>query len=289
MRIQHEYGRDGTKSQSFLHLRFELKNRLAILRERMIIQIYEIQTPEEADAVADLGVDHIGTVITDPTLCCDGLLKEVVRTVQAKQKKSSLIPLFSDLQTICRTLDYYQPDIIHFCDDLTDKSDAELASICQRQRDIASRYPDCAVMRTLPIVRNGFELNIDTLSLAERFADSSDWFLTDTLMVPTNPQGETQPVAGFIGITGLTCDWEMAARLVQHSKVPVILAGGIGPRNVEKGIEIVRPAGVDSCTRTNAVDAEGRPMRFKKDLEKVRSLVAAARLTGKQVASDHRQ
>jgi len=34
---------------------------------------------------------------------------------------------------------------------------------------------------------------------------------------------------------------------------------------------------VDSCTRTNAVDANGIPMRFKKDPKKVDALVQSAR------------
>ena len=36
-----------------------------------------------------------------------------------------------------------------------------------------------------------------------------------------------QPVKGFVGITGKTCDWDIAADLVKKSRIPVILAGGI--------------------------------------------------------------
>jgi len=86
-----------------------------------------------------------------------------------------------------------------------------------------------------------------------------------------------QPVQGFIGITGRCCDWDVAAELAAQSPIPVILAGGISPDNVAAGIRQVRPAGVDSCTGTNRRDAGGRPVRFKKDLEKVRQLVAAVR------------
>jgi len=34
---------------------------------------------------------------------------------------------------------------------------------------------------------------------------------------------------------------------------------------------------VDSCTRTNATDRSGRPVRFKKDLKKVRRFIEEAR------------
>jgi phosphoribosylanthranilate isomerase len=69
----------------------------------------------------------------------------------------------------------------------------------------------------------------------------------------------------------------MAAGLVQASRIPVILAGGLTPDNVFDGLARVKPAGVDSCTGTNAVDAGGQAIRFKKDLEKVGRFVARAR------------
>jgi phosphoribosylanthranilate isomerase len=55
--------------------------------------------------------------------------------------------------------------------------------------------------------------------------------------------------------------------------VPAILAGGLGPDNVAEAIKAVRPAGVDSKTKTDRPDGAG------KDLEKVRQFVAAAKLT----------
>jgi phosphoribosylanthranilate isomerase len=57
----------------------------------------------------------------------------------------------------------------------------------------------------------------------------------------------------------------------------VILAGGLAPGNVYDGILDVRPAGVDSCTRTNVVDSGGQSVRFKKDLEKVKQFVDETR------------
>ncbi len=73
------------------------------------------------------------------------------------------------------------------------------------------------------------------------FEPVSDYFLTDTLMVPKDlpalsQAAEPQPVSGFIGITGVTCDWNDAKNLVAACKIPVILAGGITPDNVAEGI-----------------------------------------------------
>jgi len=61
--------------------------------------------------------------------------------------------------------------------------------------------------------------------------------------------------------------------LVKASSIPVILAGGLSPDNVLEGILQVNPAGVDSCTMTNRLDAEGRNIRFEKDMEKIKRFV----------------
>ena len=45
----------------------------------------------------------------------------------------------------------------------------------------------------------------------------------------------------------------------------------------------VKPFGVDSCTRTNEVDSTGRPVRFKKDLERVKAFVREVRRAEKDL------
>jgi phosphoribosylanthranilate isomerase len=116
------------------------------------------------------------------------------------------------------------------------------------------------------------------LAIAERFEQVSDFFLTDTaLPAEGSDTDDAQPVKGFVGITGETCRWDYARALVDFSDIPVILAGGISPENVKRGISAVKPAGVDSCTCTNAVDGHGRSVRFRKDPQRVRKLVEAVR------------
>jgi phosphoribosylanthranilate isomerase len=72
---------------------------------------------------------------------------------------------------------------------------------------------------------------------------------------------------------------------VDASGIPVILAGGISPQNVIAGILQVKPAGIDSCTWTNAQDKTGSPIRFRKDLGKVRQLVGCVRQAEKSLSS----
>ena len=142
------------------------------------------------------------------------------------------------------------------------------------QKNVKKRFPEIKVMRSIPIASAGFADLVPTVKLGEMFSKLSDYLLTDTLLQnESNTVNIAQPVNDFIGITGITCDWDVAALLVKASPVPVILAGGISQDNVLDGIMHVRPAGIDSCTNTNAVDNNGCPIRFKKDMNKVKLLI----------------
>ena len=246
----------------------------------MIVQIYEVQTPTEAEKLMKLGVDHIGSVIVSQEAWKLQLIRDTINMIDGSGVQSSLIPLFSNLDTILSTLDYYKPDIVHFCEDLTFQNSGwgNCKELILLQENVKKRFPEIKIMRTIPISQPGINDNVATIELARLFEPVSDYFLTDTLLVKESGSSfNDQPVNGFVGITGQTCDWDIAAKLVESSRIPVILAGGISPDNVFDGIMHVRPAGVDSCTRTNAVDSEGCPVRFKKDIGKVKRFVDETR------------
>ncbi|MFZ0726590.1 MAG: hypothetical protein WAM61_12450 [Desulfobacterales bacterium] len=245
------------------------------------VQLYEIQTPIEAEALLELGVDHIGSVILSAACWKDAAIRDTVRLTRAAGACSSLIPLFSTPAAVMHMLDFYRPDIVHFCDTLSDANGPleKCRELIALQRQVRESFPETAIMRSIPIAPPGEARRVPTLELAALFQSVSDFFLTDTLLpqrtLDSGPAA--QPVAGFIGITGRTCDWSMARRLVDTARIPVILAGGISPDNVAEGLRHVRPAGVDSCTGTNARDDSGKPIRFKKDIGRVRDLVEAVR------------
>jgi phosphoribosylanthranilate isomerase len=191
---------------------------------------------------------------------------------------SSLIPLYADPDAILDTLDYHRPHIIHFCDMLNGRSDRSVDAAIRLQTLVKRRFPDILIMRSIPIGQTASVDSEAVLALAGRLESLSDFFLTDTVIAGASDATDAdQPVVGFVGITGRTCDWSVAAQLVVKSRIPVILAGGISPENVADGIGRVHPYGVDSCTGTNAVDDAGRTIRFKKDLARVNALVAETR------------
>ncbi|MGD9875073.1 MAG: N-(5'-phosphoribosyl)anthranilate isomerase [Kiritimatiellia bacterium] len=75
------------------------------------------------------------------------------------------------------------------------------------------------------------------------------------------------------GGTGLCGDWDAAAKFVQESRMPVILAGGLRPDNVAGAIAKVRPWGVDV---SSGVESAPRI----KDLKKIKEFIANAKRAG---------
>lgn len=247
----------------------------------MLTQIYEIQTPEEAEVMIELGVEHIGSVILNADHCLQQALLDTVNTIRDSTSKSSMIPLFVDFEAICKVIDYYRPDILHFSDYFCDSSG--ILPVCEKHLELQSKvrdkYPELAVMRAIPVAQAGKGRFLPSLEAAKLFEPISDYFLLDTCIVADNSKAHNdQPSGeGFVGITGLPSDWATARSVVQQSRIPVILAGGLSPTNVQSAIHEVLPTGVDSCMQTNARDTNNKPIRFQKCMERTRQFVENAR------------
>ncbi|WP_292366215.1 MULTISPECIES: phosphoribosylanthranilate isomerase [unclassified Methanoculleus] len=70
-----------------------------------------------------------------------------------------------------------------------------------------------------------------------------------------------------IGGTGIAHDWNISAKIVANSAIPVILAGGLRPENVREAIRKVRPYGVDVHTgvKKNGVRNPERTLAFARE------------------------
>ncbi len=238
----------------------------------MITQIYEIQNPHEAERCINAKVDHIGSVLLSQEDWQQPMIKEVMQLSSGTNVKNSIIPLFIEIETIYSVLDYYRPHCIHFCENLTDvnRNQQNLDKVILYQSKIKAKFPEIKIIRSIPIPQQGCFPYFPSLGIAASLEKVSDYFLTDTWL-------SQSPVNGYIGITGQTVDWEIARNLVQKSNIPVILAGGLSPDNVYSALIRVAPAGADSCTLTNQINSEDKPIRFKKDPLKVQKFVQEVR------------
>lgn len=74
-----------------------------------------------------------------------------------------------------------------------------------------------------------------------------------------------------LGGTGRRHDWSVSRKIVEGSRVPVYLAGGLNASNVREAIETVNPYGVDVCSGART---DGRL-----DRQKAAAFFAAVRRT----------
>jgi phosphoribosylanthranilate isomerase len=238
----------------------------------MLTQIYEIQTPDQAEKCIDLGVDRIGSVLLSASDWKKPHIREVIALSEGTDARNSLIPLFGVWDTLCQAMDYYRPHFVHFCDSLTDSQGhkVDLSPFILLQEKFKNAYPEIGIVRSIPVPAAGLAPDFPCLDLVRSLEGVSDFFLIDTWL-------GKEPVEGFVGITGRLADTERAKAVVLQSKIPVLLAGGLSPENVFLAVSEVLPAGADSCTHTNQVDASGKTIRFKKDFLKVDKFVKEIR------------
>lgn len=218
----------------------------------MLVQIYEVRSPQEGVALARLGVDHIGVLVGDGAFPRE-LSAERAAAIFAALPPSArrvALSLSADATEIARVIEQTCPDIIHI------GAAVELFSAREAQA-LKTEFPELQIMRSIPVV------DAASIECARHYRDVADFLLLDS-----HEPGDRQ-----IGGLGRTHDWRISRRIVEEATVPVILAGGLDADNVASAIAAVRPAGVDSKTKTDRADGNS------KDLEKVQRFVRAAKLT----------
>lgn len=125
--------------------------------------------------------------------------------------------------------------------------------------EILARIKDRLSLRIFKSYVVGRE-SLEPQDFARDYSMACDAFITDTY----------DSASGASGATGKVHDWSVSAELVRHSRLPVILAGGLTPANVRQAVKAVRPAAVDAHTGVEAPDGS-------KDRELVRAFVREAR------------
>jgi len=217
----------------------------------MIVQIYEVTTPAEAWALGAMGVDHIGVLVGDGSFPREQTIeraREIFAAIPA-ESEASVLSLSHDLDLIVRLTAALLPDILHLGAAPQHLSPAQL-------RTLKAEFPQVPLMRSIPVVDES------SIALARSYDGIADWLLLDSYK-----SGDCQ-----IGAVGVTHSWELDRRIIESVRIPAIIAGGLGPENVQGAIRVAGPAGVDSKTKTDKSDGT-----HTKDLQKVSAFVKAAR------------
>ena len=192
-----------------------------------IIQIAGIQSVEEARIVASLGVTHIGFPL-HLAFHKEDMDETAVRSVISVLPECItpvLITYLNDAEKIISLAEYIGASAVQLHGRVFPE---EVAKLRKMKSDIY-------IIKSLII---GDRLTPDPEAQVRLYAPFVDAFLTDSFDIST----------GACGATGLIHDWNISKKIVDISPLPVILAGGLTPKNVRSGIEFVRPQGVDAHT-----------------------------------------
>ncbi|MBU6472542.1 MAG: phosphoribosylanthranilate isomerase [Alphaproteobacteria bacterium] len=216
----------------------------------MKVQIYAITSVQDAIDTVDAGADLIGVVSENDGEVVEDCTAEQARAIfAAVEDRASTIALSlgTDVERIVRMVKATRPRILHLAArelplDVVEKIKARIGGV--------------KLMMAVLVDGPG------ALAVARDYARLADYLILDS-------GSSTSPVTGA---TGQPHDWNISARIVAESPVPVVLAGGLSPENVAEAVRIVRPWAVDSFTRT---DRPGQ--RGVKDPQRVRAFAENAR------------
>src|SRR3981189_1829248 len=135
----------------------------------MLVQIYKVQTPEEARALTRLGVDHIGVLVGDgafPRELSIAQSSAIFAAVPAGKKRVAL-SLSADPEEVARVARETRPDIIQLQAAIEDFSVA-------MTRAFRSRCPEIPIMRAIPVIDEA------SIEVARSYQGVADFLLLDS-------------------------------------------------------------------------------------------------------------
>ena len=218
----------------------------------MITQIYEITTIEDALGINSAGVDHAGMWVSlNPPPNRSALTleraSEIIDVLSGAIKPTVLI-LTTKLNEVDLIIQELKPAILHI-------GSSPSVFTLDMTKQLKDRHPNTPIMSSIPVQ------DARDIDLAISFSEVADFLLLDTY----------DPGQRNFGCTGKIHNWEISRQIVEAVSTPVILAGGLGSDNVAEAIKKVRPAGVDSKTKTDMLGS------YRKDLRAVAEFVTISK------------
>jgi phosphoribosylanthranilate isomerase len=190
------------------------------------IKICCISSCAEARTAISFGASALGLVgnmPSGPGVIADELIWEITQSVPPPIG-TFLLTSETAAATIIAHHQRTRTNTIQIVDALQDGSYAEL-----RQ-----------AMPTIKLVQVIHVLDEASVDEALRRAEDVDALLLDS--------GNPNLVVKELGGTGRVHNWNLSRRIVEQTRVPVFLAGGLNASNVQAALEQVQPFGLDLCS-----------------------------------------
>jgi phosphoribosylanthranilate isomerase len=206
------------------------------------VKICCISSIDEASLAVDCGASALGLVShmpSGPGVIRDELIAEIAARVPpgigtflltSRQSVDTIV----EQQRFCRT------NTIQICDHLNEGT----------HRELKTALPGISVVQVVHVT------GPESVEEAEQESQQVDALLLDS--------GNQKLAVKELGGTGRTHDWALSRAIRERVRVPLFLAGGLTPENVQQAIEEVGPYGLDVCSgvRTDGKLDAARLKRF---------------------------
>ena len=175
----------------------------------MKVQIYTLQSVEEALEVVSVGVDNIG--ITPASIGLPGEISyETAKDICEKVEDATKVALSvsSNIDEIVEMVQFVDPNVLHLCGEPGELNTNGVKSLKERLQKYNKELP---IMQAISVD------DMSALDFAKEYEHISDYFILDT---------STAAVQG-VGASGNVHDWNVSKAIVESVSIPVILAGGL--------------------------------------------------------------
>ncbi|MFK7774818.1 MAG: phosphoribosylanthranilate isomerase [Saprospiraceae bacterium] len=191
------------------------------------VKICCISSIEEAQMAIDAGASALGLVgpmPSGPGIISNEMISKIVQAVANQSVETFLLTSETTVEGIYNHYQKTKTTTIQLVDKIEKDGHARLKEL----------LPEVKIIQVLHV------LGKKTIDEAERLMQEVDALLLDS----GNPNLKIKTLGG----TGNTHNWEISKSIVRKSKIPVWLAGGLKPENIQEAIEMVQPYGVDLCS-----------------------------------------
>lgn len=191
------------------------------------VKICCISSIEEAQLAIDAGASALGLVGPMPSgsgIISNEMIAEITQAVAGQPVETFLLTSETTVEGIYSHYQKVKTTTIQLVDEIEKNGHARLKEL----------LPNVKLVQVLHV------LDEKTIDEAERLMHEVDALLLDS----GNPNLKVKTLGG----TGNTHNWEISKSIVTNSKIPVWLAGGLKPENIQEAIQTVQPYGLDLCS-----------------------------------------
>src|SRR5690242_13325287 len=194
--------------------------------DRPRVKICCIASKDEAEQAIALGASALGLVSkmpSGPGVISDELITEIAASVPPPIA-TFLLTSRQDVDEIVKQQRACRTNCIQICDRLSSGT----------YHALHEPLPRISLIQVIHVI------GLESVDEAARLAPEVDAILLDS--------GNQSLAIKELGGTGRTHDWALSREIRERISVPMFLAGGLNPANVQKAVREVGPFGLDVCS-----------------------------------------